>query len=111
MDIVKNKTGNSIEIISINGGNVGPDDFTMPATIVKRVSTKDSNLDDENEKVQDITKIKDLPKDWLPVYDPRSKDEAGEPIDPKLSNAIANGGGLVKDENGNDVIEDGPGGI
>jgi len=106
-EVVKNETGKEINIISINGGNVGPDDFTMPASIVKTITSNDiEDADNDDFKGATQTVIKDLPKTWLPVYNPQS-DEA----DPELLNAIANGGGLVKDENGNDVIENGPGGI
>jgi hypothetical protein len=72
----------------------------MPATIIKRFSS-DDYYDEQS------TKIKDLPKDWLPVYDPRKDAD----VNPELGNAIANGGGLIKDDNGNDIIENGPGGI
>ena len=106
-EVVKNETGKEINIISINGGNVGPDDFTMPASIVKTITSNDiEDVDNDDFKGATQTVIKDLPKTWLPVYNPQS-----EEADPALLNAIANGGGLVKDENGNDVIENGPGGI
>lgn len=107
-DIVKAETGDTISIISINGGNVGPDDFTMPATIVRTLNTNDStdNTDDDDFKGATSTVIKDLPKNWLPVYNPTS-----EEADPELLNAIANGGGLVTDDKGNKVIQNGPGGI
>ena len=105
VDIVKEKTGNDITIISVNGGNVGPDDFTMPAT-VQRTITNDDMDDVDNDDFKGATKtvIKDLPKDWLPLFNPSGDN-------PELLNAIANGGGLVKDEDGNDVINNGPGGI
>ena len=105
VDIVKEKTGNDITIISVNGGNVGPDDFTMPAT-VRRTITNDDMDDADNDDFKGATKtvIKDLPKDWLPLFNPSG-------YNPELLNAIANGGGLVKDEDGNDVINNGPGGI
>jgi hypothetical protein len=106
-EVVKNETGKEINIISINGGNVGPDDFTMPASIVKTITSNDiEDVDNDDFKGATQTVIKDLPKTWLPVYNPQS-----EEADPALLNAIANGGGIVKDENGNDVIENGPGGI
>ena len=106
-NLVKQETGKEINIISINGGNVGPDDFTMPASIARTIKSNDiEDADNDDFKGATQTVIKDLPKTWLPVYNPQS-DEA----DPELLNAIANGGGLVKDENGNDVIENGPGGI
>lgn len=106
-EIVKQQTGKEITIISINGGNVGPDDFTMPATIVRTLKSNDiDDSDNDDFKGATQTTIKDLPKNWLPVYNPMS-----EEADPELLNAIANGGGLVKDDNGNDVIENGPGGI
>lgn len=106
-EVVKAETGKEINIISINGGNVGPDDFTMPASIIKTITSNDiEDADNDDFKGATQTVIKDLPKTWLPVYNPQS-DEA----DPELLNAIANGGGLVKDEDGNDVIENGPGGI
>ena len=106
-EVVKNETGKEINIISINGGNVGPDDFTMPASIVKTITSNDiEDVDNDDFKGATQTVIKDLPKTWLPVYNPQS-----EEADPALLNAIANGGGLTKDENGNDVIENGPGGI
>ena len=106
-EMVKQQTGKEITIISINGGNVGPDDFSMPATIVRTLRT--NNIEDsDNDDFKGATKtsIEDLPKNWLPVYNPVS-----EEADPELLNAIANGGGLVKDDSGNDVIENGPGGI
>ena len=106
-EIVKQQTGKEITIISINGGNVGPDDFTMPATIVRTLKSNDmEDSDNDDFKGATQTTIKDLPKNWLPVYNPMS-----EEADPELLNAIANGGGLIKDDNGNDVIENGPGGI
>lgn len=106
-DIIKSETGKDISIISVNGGNVGPDDFTMPASIVKTIASDDiENMDDDGFKAATKTVIKDLPKDWLPVYNPTSEDSNVE-----LLNAIANGGGLVKGEDGKDVIENGPGGI
>ncbi|MEE3308523.1 hypothetical protein [Sharpea azabuensis] len=106
-DVVKQETGKEINIISINGGNVGPDDFTMPATIVRTLKSNDiEDADNDDFKGATQTTIKDLPKNWLPVYNPQS-----EEADPELLNAIANGGGLVTDENGNEVIENGPGGI
>ena len=106
-EVVKNETGKEINIISINGGNVGPDDFTMPASIVKTLTSNDiEDADNDDFKGATQTVIKDLPKTWLPVYNPQS-----EEADPALLNAIANGGGLTRDENGNDVIENGPGGI
>jgi len=105
--VVQKTTGKSINIISINGGNVGPDDFTMPATIVRTLKANDiEDADNDDFKGATQTTIKDLPKNWLPVYNPQS-----EEADPALLNAIANGGGLVRDENGNDIIENGPGGI
>lgn len=106
-ELVKQQTGKTITIISINGGNVGPDDFTMPASIVKTLNTNDiEDAEHEDFKAATKTVIKDLPKNWLPVYNPTS-DEA----DPELLNAIANGGGIVKGEDGKDIIENGPGGI
>lgn len=89
-DIVKKETGKTINIISVNGGNVGPDDFTMPATVSKSLNTKQ-------------TVISDLPKNWLPVYNPMSDSD-----NPEVLNAIANGGIM---EDNKDVIENGPGGI
>lgn len=106
-DIVKQETGEEITIISINGGNVGPDDFTMPATIVRTLTADDMDqAENDDFKGATQTTIKDLPKNWLPVYNPQS-----EEADPALLNAIANGGGLVKDESGNETIKNGPGGI
>lgn len=104
-DIVKKETGKEITIFAINGGNVGPDDFTMPATIFKKASVEGSLNDDY--KGQGKTSIKDLPKDWLPVYDARKNAD----INPELGNAIANGGGLIKNDDGTETIDNGPGGI
>ena len=36
--VIESKSGAKISIISVNGGNIGPDDFTMPATISAYVS-------------------------------------------------------------------------
>lgn len=106
-DNVKGEIGQALSIISVNGGNIGPDDFTMPATIVRTFTTnKFGEENREGFKGSTSTLIKDLPKTWLPVYNPNS-----EEADPILLNAIANGGGLRKDEDGNEYIENGPGGI
>lgn len=108
---IESKSGAKISIISVNGGNIGPDDFTMPANISVYVSSNQIDelgvIDDDKFKGAKRTYIKDLPKDWLPVYDTKK----ALSNNPELSNAIANGGGLIKDEKGNDKIQNGPGGI
>ena len=109
--LIESKSGAKISILSVNGGNIGPDDFTMPANISAYVSSNQIDeigvIDDDQFKGAKRTYIKDLPKDWLPVYDTKKSLSNN----PELSNAVANGGGLIKDENGNDKIQNGPGGI
>lgn len=84
-DKCKKYTGEDINIISISGGSVGPDDFTMPATITKEGSTV----------------IQDLPKTWLPVYDSMSPDAEklrflanGGHVDPSTGETINGPGGI-----------------
>lgn len=107
-NIVKQEIGKTINIISVNGGNVGPDDFTMPAKIAKTIkSSSAENMDDDAFRAGSTLSIQDLPKNWLPVYNPDSED-----VDPKVLNAIANGLKLKDIENADpDNIENGPGGI
>lgn len=97
-DIVKGITGKDINILSINGGSVGSDDFTMPAQIERKVKIIDSKEGSYTE-----TTIKDLPKSWLPVYDANEKDEDVL----TKTKMIANGAIEVDGE----ITEDGPGGI
>ena len=109
MRAIKDKFGGHPGIISINGGAVGPDDFTMPAHIKKafvEMYNASASKTKNQEKIDAaVDVIKDLPKTWLPVYDPTAPDAV-------IQNAIANGGKVVRDDDGNIVeVMDGPGGI
>ena len=112
-DLCVEKGLEEISIISINGGSVGPDDFTFPAQVTDDISnikpTKfakdikrndDINRDDTTIK-SEVTKIADLPKNWLPVYNPDADNDEEQ-------NKIANGGKYNKETG---VLEDGPGGL
>ena len=113
---IKEQFGRSIRVISINGGSVGFDDFTMPAEVKQALNDYLTNgnrdaiekyLAKNDNKVKST--IKDLPKSWLPVCDPTSPNYPEE-------NAIANGGcvEVILDDEGNVVdrkIKNGPGGI
>ena len=102
-ELVKSETGKEINILSVNGGNLGPDDFTMPASIARTLRSGDSeDMDSAGFRggySGDI--IKDLPKTWLPVYD--INDDNADKL-----RMIANGAKM--NEKG-EVTEDGPGGI
>lgn len=106
--------GKRVNIVSVNGGNVGPDDFTMPAEIQQKIVeySKGMNSTDVNTRRVSMSVIKDIPKLWLPVYD-----NTGKSGDPGALNVIANGGEVEYeyDADGNiigyDVIDEGVGGI
>lgn len=107
VDIIEQKTGKKINFISVNGGNVGPDDFTMPASVERTLNTNNiDQIEDKGFKGASRIVIEDLPKSWLPVYNPKT--EGG---DAEALNAVANGGKVVKGEDGSETIENGPGGI
>ena len=89
---IKEATGESINILSVNGGSIGPDDFTLPATVRKLIGKGEDNIEE----------VKDLPKSWLPVYD------ANDIEHKDVLNAIANG---AKKKDDGEYEENGPGGI
>ena len=94
--IIKDRLGLDVkpEVISINGGSVGPDDFTFPGKILEKIEREDG-------KSAVKTTVTDLPKKWLPVYDIKSPDKDN-------LRKLANGG--YKDEKTGEIV-DGPGGI
>lgn len=109
-DLVVEQGLEKISIISINGGSVGPDDFTFPAQVTEDIKdiketkagnaiAKNNSLDSDRSIKSDV-KIADLPKNWLPVYNPDAKNYEEQ-------NKIANGGTF--DDKG--VLQDGPGGL
>lgn len=89
---IKEVYNRDIDIVMINGGNVGPDMFTFPAEVKE-------TLDDGEERVT----VTDLPKVWLPVYDPTKEDKVS-----RRRICLANGGYEDKDKH---EWVDGPGGI
>lgn len=102
---IKSQFKLDIRVISINGGSVGYDDFTMPADVKEALIT----YLDGKERRSEIHRIDDLPKTWLPVHNPNAPDAV-------LQNAIANGGYVeeIKDSKGNVIdtkVHNGPGGI
>ena len=102
-DKIKSNFGKDIRVISINGGSVGYDDFTMPADIKEKFIEYLNGTEKESERHT----LKDLPKSWLPVFDSTSNDAI-------LQNALANGGRLEEYEVGGvkkTKIINGPGGI
>jgi len=118
-----------VSVITIGAGNIGPDSFTMPATVkeyvTKPIYTDDTEEDrkrkelhndavrrnrkatqdylqdtgDLSRKIQfETTRIKDLPKTWVPAYDPR---DIGAYTEKELDN-IANGGWY--DDDGHEFV-------
>ena len=98
--LIKEKFGESINVLSVNGGNIGQDDFTLPAVVTQEVRDKLHSVMDQSKASKDT--IKDMPKSWLPVYD--TTDKANE----KINNAIANGAKKNEDD---EYPDNGPGGI
>ena len=82
------------EMLSINAANVGDDDFTYPGKIFEKIEKVDG-------ETGVVTKITDLPKQWLPVYDVKSPNK-------EELRKLANGG--HRDKKTGEII-DGPGGI
>ena len=120
VDIIKEQTGVKPGMIAINARTIGPDSFQFPAQTEKEVfddeelERRRSKWRKEHDNTEEfdflaaarkgMAVIKDLPKDWMPVYDPH--DPRGDEF-VEEARKIANGG--KRDENGK--LQDGPGGI
>ena len=120
-----------ITIITVNANNVNGETFTMPANVAKKAwseiirSSEDINHTDKDTGFKGgmlggARVIKDLPKSWLPMYDYKDVNDNdryeyadGEFVTSlEYENAVANGGGIVKDpETGLLKLVNGPGGI
>ena len=124
----KNELGEPLgspTVITINATAVNSDSFTLPVSVKKSieraiisgndVKTAEYKNGDKNGKhgaFEIGSAVKDLPKSWLPVYD-RLDENGQDKSETEIlkANAIANGGKIVIDENGNEKIVNGPGGL
>ena len=127
VDEIESKYGKKVSLITINASHITSDSFTMPASVDKKIpfnKKSQEELDDIRSAVRDgiknnnmaekiglyaktTTVIKDLPKTWVPVYDPGDIDEDNGVTEEMLDD-IANG--AYYDPNGNKVRE-GNGGV
>lgn len=120
--ILEEKHNRRPGVIAINARTISSETFSFPASILKGLSDEEAAImakiqvqrsgasyedilkkfKDESSKMAVIT---DLPKDWMPVYNP--KDPRGDEYI-EMARRIANGG-KVNPETG--ILEDGPGGF
>lgn len=120
--ILGEKHGARPNLIAINARTISSESFSFPANVMQGLSDEEAAImakiqanksgasyDDVLKKLKDesgkVARIKDLPKDWMPVYDP--KDPRGADF-VEMSRRIANGG-KVNPQTGE--LEDGPGGF
>ncbi|MBS7364226.1 MAG: hypothetical protein KIH03_10480 [Paludibacteraceae bacterium] len=90
VDIIEEKYGVRPNIIAINSRTVTAEGFSFPAVVKDEIESE---------------RIKDVPKDWMPVYDPESK-KGKEYVE--QARRLANGG---KKDPETGKYSDGPGGI
>lgn len=127
VDEIEANSGKKVSLITINASHITSDSFTMPASVDKKIpfnKKSQEELDDIRNAVHDgmknknmaekiglyaatTTVIKDLPKTWVPVYDPGDVDEDNGVTEEMLDD-IANG--AYYDQYGNKVRE-GNGGV
>lgn len=121
IDILEEKYGSRPGMIAINARTISSESFSFPASIMKGLSDEEAAImakikaQKSGASYEDVLKalkdesaktavISDLPKDWMPVYNP--KDRRGKEYI-EMARRIANGG-KVNEKTG---YEDGPGGF
>lgn len=122
IDILEKKHGERPGFIAINARTISSESFSFPASIMKGLSDEEAALmakikaqktgasyedivKEFKEKSMETAAISDLPKDWMPVYNP--KDPRGEEY-VEMARKIANGGKINRETG---LLDDGPGGF
>ena len=122
LKLINQTYGYMPNMIAINARTISSESFSFPASVLKGLSDEEASImakiqakksgasyEDILKKFKDesskVAVISDLPKDWMPVYNP--KDPRG-PEYVEMARRLANGG-KVNRETGE--LEDGPGGI